>query len=55
MEDRLKKKKDKILHAKTGSGTPVKVTFNKYVYGSRHLRFCLPLAIGILKSFFQSS
>lgn len=29
MEDRLKKKRDKILHTKTGSGTPMKVTFNK--------------------------
>ncbi|MBA0853166.1 hypothetical protein Goshw_014269 [Gossypium schwendimanii] len=29
MEDRLRKKRNKILHTKTGSGTPMKVTFNK--------------------------
>ncbi|KAG8487369.1 hypothetical protein CXB51_020902 [Gossypium anomalum] len=28
MEDRLRKKRNKILHTKTGSGTPMKVTFN---------------------------
>ncbi|TYI16932.1 hypothetical protein ES332_A08G289200v1 [Gossypium tomentosum] len=31
MEDRLRKKRNKILHKKTGSGTPMKVTFNKGV------------------------
>lgn len=29
MEERLRKKRNKILHTKTGSATPMKVTFNK--------------------------
>lgn len=29
MEERLRRKKNKILHAKTGSAKPMKVTFNK--------------------------
>lgn len=29
MEDRLRKKRNKILHTKSGSGVPMNVTFNK--------------------------
>ncbi|XP_044464274.1 uncharacterized protein LOC123194863 isoform X2 [Mangifera indica] len=39
MEDRLKKKRDKILHAKTGAGTPVKVTFNKFDFSNSYIWF----------------
>lgn len=29
MEDRLRKKRNKILHTKSGSGVPMNLTFNK--------------------------
>jgi len=29
LEDRLRKKRHKVLHTKTGSGKPMKVSFNK--------------------------
>jgi len=29
MEERLRKNRNKILHTKTGSGVPMKVSFNK--------------------------
>lgn len=31
MEERLRKKRNKILHTKTGSANPMNVQFNKYV------------------------
>ncbi|XWS26734.1 hypothetical protein CRYUN_Cryun26dG0055900 [Craigia yunnanensis] len=39
MEDRLRKKRNKILHTKTGSGTPMKVTFNKFVFSNSYIWF----------------
>ncbi|GLT32234.1 hypothetical protein SLA2020_069140 [Shorea laevis] len=39
MEDRLKKKRNKILHKKTGSGTPMKVTFNKFDFSNSYIWF----------------
>ncbi|KAL5768683.1 hypothetical protein ACOSQ2_015466 [Xanthoceras sorbifolium] len=39
MEDRLKKKRNKILQAKTGSGTPMKVTFNKFDFSNSYIWF----------------
>ncbi|KAJ0090600.1 hypothetical protein Patl1_13415 [Pistacia atlantica] len=39
MEDRVKKKRNKILHTKTGSGTPVKVTFNKFDFSNSYIWF----------------
>ncbi|KAK1550095.1 hypothetical protein Q3G72_013525 [Acer saccharum] len=39
MEDRLKKKRNKILHTKTGSGAPVKVTFNKFDFSNSYIWF----------------
>ncbi|KAH1105482.1 hypothetical protein J1N35_009250 [Gossypium stocksii] len=37
MEDRLRKKRNKILHTKTGSGTPMKVTFNKFDFSNSYI------------------
>ncbi|TYG59467.1 hypothetical protein ES288_D08G304800v1 [Gossypium darwinii] len=39
MEDRLRKKRNKILHTKTGSGTPMKVTFNKFEFSNSYIWF----------------
>lgn len=39
MEDRLRKKRNKILHKKTGSGTPMKVTFNKFDFSNSYIWF----------------
>ncbi|XVE54134.1 hypothetical protein DITRI_Ditri03aG0056700 [Diplodiscus trichospermus] len=39
MEDRLRKKRNKILHTKTGSGTPMKVTFNKFDFSNTYIWF----------------
>ncbi|TYI71446.1 hypothetical protein E1A91_D08G295600v1 [Gossypium mustelinum] len=39
MEDRLRKKRNKILHTKTGSGTPMKVTFNKFDFSNSYIWF----------------
>ncbi|XVF34976.1 hypothetical protein REPUB_Repub18cG0104700 [Reevesia pubescens] len=39
MEDRLRNKRNKILHTKTGSGTPMKVTFNKFVFSNSYIWF----------------
>ncbi|KDO59296.1 uncharacterized protein LOC102614441 isoform X2 [Citrus sinensis] len=39
MADRLKNKRDKILHTKTGSATPVKVTFNKFDFSNSYIWF----------------
>ncbi|XP_010526415.1 PREDICTED: uncharacterized protein LOC104803991 [Tarenaya hassleriana] len=39
MEERLRKKRNKILHTKTGSGTPMKVTFNKFKFSNSYIWF----------------
>ncbi|KAI3422892.1 uncharacterized protein J3R85_011632 [Psidium guajava] len=39
MEERLRKKRNKILHAKTGSGEPMKVTFNKFDFSNSYIWF----------------
>lgn len=39
MEERLKKKRNKILHTKTGSGSPMKVTFNKFDFSNSYIWF----------------
>ncbi|KAK6273546.1 hypothetical protein POUND7_010629 [Theobroma cacao] len=39
MEDRLRKKRNKILHTKTGSATPMKVTFNKFDFSNSYIWF----------------
>lgn len=44
MEERLRKKRNKILQTKTGSGSPMKVTFNKFDYSNSYIwfEFCNP-------------
>ncbi|CAN8326466.1 unnamed protein product [Cochlearia groenlandica] len=37
MEDRLRKKRNKILHTKTGSATCMQVTFNKFEYSNSYM------------------
>lgn len=37
MEERLRKKRSKILHTKTGSAIPMKVTFNKFDFLNSHI------------------
>ncbi|XP_021276233.1 uncharacterized protein LOC110410703 isoform X1 [Herrania umbratica] len=39
MEDRLGKKRNKIVHTKTGSATPMKVTFNKFNFSNSYIWF----------------
>ncbi|PKI51400.1 hypothetical protein CRG98_028196 [Punica granatum] len=39
MEDRLRKKRNKILHAKTGSALPMKVKFNKFDFSNSYIWF----------------
>ncbi|XP_022749904.1 uncharacterized protein LOC111299148 [Durio zibethinus] len=39
MEERLRKKRNKILHTKTGSGTPMKVKFNKFDFSNSYIWF----------------
>ncbi|XP_022888691.1 uncharacterized protein LOC111404159 isoform X2 [Olea europaea var. sylvestris] len=39
MEERLRRKRNKILHTKTGSTTPVKVTFNKFDFSNSYIWF----------------
>jgi len=37
MEERLRKKRNKILHTKTGSATSMPVTFNKFEYSNSYM------------------
>ncbi|GMH03370.1 hypothetical protein Nepgr_005209 [Nepenthes gracilis] len=39
MEERLRKKRNKILHMKTGSAIPMKVTFNKFGFSNSYIWF----------------
>ncbi|KAK2986240.1 hypothetical protein RJ640_027335 [Escallonia rubra] len=39
MEDRLRRKRTKILHTKTGSATPMKVQFNKFDFSNSYIWF----------------
>ncbi|OMO91638.1 hypothetical protein COLO4_18243 [Corchorus olitorius] len=39
MEERLRRKRNKILHTKTGSGTPMKVKFNKFDFSNSYIWF----------------
>ncbi|KAH9614445.1 hypothetical protein KSS87_002211 [Heliosperma pusillum] len=39
MEERLRKKRNRILQTKTGSGLPMKVTFNKFDYSNSFIWF----------------
>ncbi|XP_030529910.1 uncharacterized protein LOC115740553 isoform X2 [Rhodamnia argentea] len=39
MEERLRKKRNKILHAKTGSAEPMKVKFNKFDFSNSYMWF----------------
>ncbi|KAH1232435.1 hypothetical protein GmHk_09G025091 [Glycine max] len=39
LEDRLRKKRSKILHTKTGSGKPMKVSFNKFDFSNSYIWF----------------
>ncbi|XP_078438010.1 oxidoreductase/transition metal ion-binding protein (DUF3531) [Wolffia australiana] len=39
VEERIRKKRSKILHAKTGSSTPMKVTFNKLDFSNSYIWF----------------
>ncbi|TKY68521.1 hypothetical protein E2542_SST04775 [Spatholobus suberectus] len=39
LEERLRKKRNKILHTKTGSGEPMKVSFNKFDFSSSYIWF----------------
>ncbi|KAF3454224.1 hypothetical protein FNV43_RR04671 [Rhamnella rubrinervis] len=39
MEERLRKKRNKILHTKTGSAAPMKVTFNKFDFSNSYIWF----------------
>ncbi|CAK9152756.1 unnamed protein product [Ilex paraguariensis] len=39
MEERLRKKRSKILHTKTGSATPMKVTFKKFDFSNSYIWF----------------
>ncbi|KAL1315196.1 hypothetical protein HN51_041974 [Arachis hypogaea] len=37
MEDRIRKKRNKILHTKTGSGVPMKVSVNKFDFSNSYI------------------
>uniref|UniRef100_A0A7C8YU46 DNA-directed RNA polymerase n=2 Tax=Opuntia streptacantha TaxID=393608 RepID=A0A7C8YU46_OPUST len=39
MKERLRKKRSKILHTKTGSGSPMSVTFNKFDFSNSYIWF----------------
>ncbi|KAK6941421.1 Protein of unknown function DUF3531 [Dillenia turbinata] len=39
MEERLRRKRNKILHQKTGSATPMKVTFNNFDFSNSYIWF----------------
>ncbi|ONH97863.1 hypothetical protein PRUPE_7G214800 [Prunus persica] len=39
MEDRLRKKRNKILHTKSGSGVPMNVTFNNFGFSNSYIWF----------------
>ncbi|KAJ1687822.1 hypothetical protein LUZ63_019212 [Rhynchospora breviuscula] len=39
VEERIKKKRNKILHTKTGTATPMKVTFNKFNFSNSYIWF----------------
>ncbi|GMN50694.1 hypothetical protein TIFTF001_019843 [Ficus carica] len=39
MEERLRRKRNKILHTKTGSAIPMKVTFNKFDFSNSYIWF----------------
>ncbi|KAM7509637.1 hypothetical protein LguiA_020090 [Lonicera macranthoides] len=39
MEERLRRKRNKILHTKTGSSTPMKVIFNKFDFSNSYIWF----------------
>ncbi|XP_027175600.1 uncharacterized protein LOC113775067 [Coffea eugenioides] len=39
MEDRLRKKRNRILHTKTGSAAPMKVVFNKFEFSNSYIWF----------------
>ncbi|KAL2335222.1 hypothetical protein Fmac_016435 [Flemingia macrophylla] len=39
LEERLRKKRNKILHTKTGSGKPMKVSFNKFDFSNSFIWF----------------
>lgn len=39
VEDRVRKKRNKILHTKTGSATPMKVIFNKFGFSNSYIWF----------------
>ncbi|KAL3535657.1 hypothetical protein ACH5RR_004118 [Cinchona calisaya] len=39
MEERLKKKRNRILHTKTGSAAPMKVAFNKFDFSNSYIWF----------------
>ncbi|KAK1264476.1 hypothetical protein QJS04_geneDACA018122 [Acorus gramineus] len=39
IEERIRKKRNKILHAKTGSATPMKVVFNKFDFSNSYIWF----------------
>lgn len=39
MEERLRKKRNKILQTKTGSSNPMKVEFNKFVFSNSYIWF----------------
>lgn len=39
MEERLRKNRNKILHTKTGSGVPMKVSFNKFDFSNSYIWF----------------
>ncbi|RDX92343.1 hypothetical protein CR513_25540, partial [Mucuna pruriens] len=39
LEKRLRKKRNKILHTKTGSGKPMKVSFNKFDFSNSYIWF----------------
>ncbi|XP_058068252.1 uncharacterized protein LOC131217353 isoform X1 [Magnolia sinica] len=39
LEERIRKKRNKILHTKAGSATPMKVTFNKFDFSNSYIWF----------------
>ncbi|KAL2501005.1 hypothetical protein Fot_34853 [Forsythia ovata] len=39
MEERLRRKRNRILHSKTGSATPMQVTFNKFDFSNSYIWF----------------
>ncbi|XP_073008073.1 uncharacterized protein [Typha latifolia] len=39
VEDRIRRKREKILHTKTGSATPMKVAFNKFDFSNSYIWF----------------